>query len=58
MSKMSATEIEGVFAKGRKFVALIYVRGQRRFLGSYANADQAAAKVSKMAKAHAGEWAA
>lgn len=58
MAAMKKTNAEGVFRKGRRFVALIYVRGERRFLGSYPDITSAIAKVTDITKRHEGEWAA
>jgi|SoimicMinimDraft_3_1059731.scaffolds.fasta_scaffold757173_2 hypothetical protein len=55
-TSMVKTDIEGVYSKGRKFIALIYVRGEHRFLGAYSEKEKAAAKVAKMAMVHEGEW--
>jgi hypothetical protein len=49
MSKLQRTEAEGVFVKGTKFVAMAYVHGKPRFLGSYDRAEDAAAKIKKFA---------
>lgn len=53
-----STPVEGVFAKGRRFIALLYIRGERRFLGSFLTLQDASAKVAKLKAAHNGEWAA
>lgn len=58
MSSERKTGIEGVFSKGRKFVAMVYVRGERRFLGKFDSVAQASEKIADFTKRHEGEWAA